>query len=132
MMAHTKPPSLDAALDSLMLQNDPANPVVEVHEVAMTSTPEPKEAAAPPPVRRPKVERVATYEGILEELTAEPVYKRRKVALNSRVDDWIDAGIDKIIRDLAAKGVTVSKEDLVVKSLIRGLNLTPPEGWSLR
>jgi hypothetical protein len=82
-----------------------------------------------PVVRRTKVEK-GTDGGILGELTALQKRARVKVTLNTRIDDWIDQAINKALRDLEEAGVTnVTKEAIVNQSLVRGLRLTPPEGW---
>jgi len=139
MMAHlpNRPPNLDE-LEHIMLPpgTDPASPIaeaaapeaIEVSEVPMqTAATEAPKAAVP----RSKGKSPA-FQGVLGELTATPVFRRNKVALNSRVDDWIDTAIDGMIRRVEEAGFQVTKEDIVVTSLIRGLNLTPPAGWTLR
>jgi hypothetical protein len=128
MIAHVaRPGNLDDALDRVMLKDDPASPI-----------PEPLVAPQDPPeaihevkssVRRSKPEK-GTDGGVLGELSALQKRPRIKVTLNTRIDDWIDGAINKALRDLEEAGVTnVTKEAIVIQSLIRGLKLTPPEGW---
>jgi hypothetical protein len=125
MIAHVaKPGNLDDALDKVMLREDPASPVLE-----MPAPVEDPATEAKPVVRRSKPEK-GTDSGILGELTALQKRARIKVTLNTRIDDWIDQAINKALRDLEEAGVTnVTKEAIVIQSLIRGLKLTPPEGW---
>jgi len=127
-------PTLDDALSEVMLKNDPASPIPDEEgkesEPVAVPDPAPVNKIATRPAAKPG--KVIPFEGILGELTAQPVLRRVKVALNSRVDDWIDSSIDDVLRRLQAQGHTVTKEDIVVQSLIRGLNLTPPEGWALK
>ena len=129
MIAHVaKPGNLDDALDKVMLKEDHASPIPET---AAEPQDPPTEAPAEvkPVVRRTKVEK-GTDGGILGELTALQKKARVKVTLNTRIDDWIDNAINKELRDLEESGVKgVTKEAIVNLSLVRGLKLTPPEGW---
>lgn len=128
MIAHlAKPGKLDDALDKVMLQSDPASPIPETPAVEAYSQPGPVEVK--PIIRRGKSEK-GTEGGILGELTALQKKARNKVTLNTRIDDWIDSAINKELRDLEEGGVKgVTKEAIVNLSLVRGLKLTPPEGW---
>jgi hypothetical protein len=138
MMAHVgKPGNLTDALDRVMLQTDPASPIPEtpselqdpITETTVERSPEP---TAKPIARRTKAEKSNTGGGILGELTAHQKRPRVKVTLNTRIDDWVDAAINRTLRRLEEEGFTnVTKEAIVTQSLIRGLNLTPPEGWEL-
>lgn len=123
LMAHVgKPGNIDDAIDALgkvMLKEDPASPI---------ATPVPaRETPASPQV----VVQNTPLAGVLGE-TARKKRKRVLVTLNSRVDDWVHDALEKVIEQLNTQGYTVTKQDIVVQSIIRGLNLTPPEGWSLR
>jgi len=136
MMAYAKPGNLNDALDRVMLHNDPASPipepVVEAPPEQTAAEPEPfvESTPKPTPIRRAKNEKPNVSGGILGELTARQRRPRTKVTLNTRIDDWIDDAINRTLRELEEQGyTTVTKEAIVVQSLIRGLNLTPPEGW---
>src|ERR1700693_6157691 len=131
MIAHVaKPGNLNDALEKVMLTEDHASPIPEPPPTVETQAP-PIEANtdAKTVVRRNKTEK-GTDGGILGELTALQRRARNKVTLNTRIDDWIARGIEKALRDLEEAGVTnVTKEAIVCQSLVRGLKLTPPEGW---
>ena len=129
MIAHVaKPGNLDDALDRVMLKDDPASPILETPVVPQDPLAEAIHEVKPI-VRRSKSEK-GTDNSVLGELAAMQKRPRTKVTLNTRIDDWIEAAINKELRDLQESGVTnVTKEAIVNLSLIRGLKLTPPEGW---
>jgi hypothetical protein len=131
MIAHVaKPGNLNDALEKVMLTEDHASPIPEPSAAVEAHDP-PSEASADVKavVRRSKTEK-GTDGGILSELTALQRRARNKVTLNTRIDDWIARAIEKALRDLEEAGVTnVTKEAIVCQSLVRGLKLSPPEGW---
>ena len=130
MIAHVaKPGNLNDALEKVMLTEDHASPIPEPPVVEAQDPPIEASADVKPVVRRSKTEK-GTDGGILGELTALQRRARNKVTLNTRIDDWIARAIEKALRDLEEAGVTnVTKEAIVCQSLVRGLKLTPPEGW---
>jgi hypothetical protein len=130
MIAHVaKPGNLNDALEKVMLTEDHASPIPEPSTVEAQDPPIEASADVKPVVRRNKTEK-GTDGGILGELTALQRRARNKVTLNTRIDDWIARAIEKALRDLEEAGVTnVTKEAIVCQSLVRGLKLTPPEGW---
>jgi hypothetical protein len=133
MIAHVgKPGTLDDALNRIMVNDDPASPIPEEPVSATDPNVETtvETSNVRPITRRSRGEKAAAGVSILGELTALQKMRRNKVTLNTRIDDWIDDAINKTLRDLEANGYTnVTKEAIVIQSLIRGLNLTPPEGW---
>jgi hypothetical protein len=130
MIAHVaKPGNLNDALEKVMLTEDHASPIPEPPTVEAQDPPIEAGADVKPVVRRSKTEK-GTDGGILGELTALQRRARNKVTLNTRIDDWIARAIEKALRDLEEAGVTnVTKEAIVCQSLVRGLKLSPPEGW---
>lgn len=120
MIAHVaKPGTLDDALDRVMLKDDPASPVPMPTEAA----PEPANVRS---IRRPR----PTATSVVGELTAHQKHVRVKKTLNTRIDDWVEAGIKRVLRELEEQGIEgITKEAIVNQSIIRGLGLTPPEGW---
>jgi hypothetical protein len=131
MIAHVaKPGNLNDALEKVMLTEDHASPIPEPPPLVEAQvSPIETNADVKPVVRRSKSEK-GTDGGILGELTALQRRARNKVTLNTRIDDWIARAIEKALRDLEEAGVTnVTKEAIVCQSLVRGLKLTPPEGW---
>ncbi|WP_157467580.1 hypothetical protein [Edaphobacter aggregans] len=128
------PGNLNDALDKIMLSSDPASPVPERPAEVEAAAPIP-EAPIEKPAVAPRVKAgkgSALSGGILGELTAQQKRPRVKVTLNTRIDDFIDEAINKTLRDLAERGYSdITKESIVNLSLVRGLNLTPPEGWEL-
>jgi hypothetical protein len=132
MIAHlVKPGNLDDALDKVMLQDDAASPIPENPLTPTAEAPaQPGPVEVKPITRRSKASEKGTDGGILGELTALQKKARVKVTLNTRIDDWIDSAINKELRDLEESGVKgVTKEAIVNLSLVRGLKLSPPEGW---
>jgi hypothetical protein len=127
MISLAKPKTINDALDTIMLGTDPASPIPE------TDTPVPVEQVEKPVSRKAKTEKDSTLNGgILGELTSQIKQPRVKVTLNTRIDDFIDKAINKALRDLEEKGFTgITKESIVNLSLVRGLNLTPPDNWEL-
>lgn len=118
-----------------MLTSDPTSPIpepsvaVEVEPPAVTEDP----ADKPPVAPRLKAGKGSVLSGgILGELTAQKRRVRNKVTLNTRIDDFIDEAINKTLRDLEERGYSdITKESIVNLSLVRGLNITPPDGWEL-
>jgi hypothetical protein len=140
MMAHMdKPGKLTDALDHIMLGKDPASPIPEaeaVPEVVEISPESPVEQVpAPKPIRRTKTEQGKAADGVFGELTSRERYQRKVVTLNTRIDDWVAEAVEatrRQIEDHLKKkdpNIKVGKQDVVNQALIRGLNLTPPEGW---
>jgi hypothetical protein len=108
---------------------DHASPIPERPTVEPQAPPIEANADAKTAVRRNKTEK-GTDGSVLGELTALQRRARNKVTLNTRIDDWIARAIEKALRDLEEAGVTnVTKEAIVCQSLVRGLKLTPPDGW---
>ena len=144
MMAHMdRPGKLTDALDHIMLGKDPASPIPEaeaVPEFVEVSPEPPVEQAeltppAPKPVRRTETEQGKAADGVFGELTSRERYQRKVVTLNTRIDDWVAEAVEatrRQIEDHLKKkdpNIKVGKQDVVNQALIRGLNLTPPEGW---
>lgn len=130
MMAHVsaRPGTLNQALDNLMLKADPASPIAEQSTAPPVTPPVPPPAPTRvlPPRRRTEQGSV----GVVAELTALTKRERVKKPLNVRIDHWVDEAIRDVMRNLDAAGHRdITKERLVTVSIIRGLNLTPPEGW---
>lgn len=131
MIAHVaKPGNLNDALEKVMLTEDHASPIPEPPPTVEAQVPPIETNADVKPVLRRSKSEKGTDGGILGELTALQRRARNKVTLNTRIDDWIARAIEKALRDLEEAGVTnVTKEAIVCQSLVRGLKLTPPEGW---
>jgi hypothetical protein len=131
MIAHVaKPGNLNDALEKVMLTEDHASPITEPPPTVEAQVPPIETNADVKPVLRRSKSEKGTDGGILGELTALQRRARNKVTLNTRIDDWIARAIEKALRDLEEAGVTnVTKEAIVCQSLVRGLKLTPPEGW---
>lgn len=119
---------LQKRLESAMgIAGDPAEP--KVSEPTLSSS-EPVSIIdrANDPVE-PSVQESPSF---LARLGSTVRYRRSKVALNTRIDDFVDDALVQAMRDAHDLGHRyVSKEDLISLLLMQALNIQPPPGWRI-
>lgn len=92
-------------------------------------SPEPTPVVHPAATPSPTIPESPSF---LARLGSTARYKRSKVALNTRVDDFVDDALVQAMRDAHDLGHRyVSKEDLISLLLMQALNIQPPPGWRI-